>query len=110
MVYCSYKEVRMFIPYGAQVKHGSFKLTPAEKAARISHQAAKLAAFAAHADLVGTTVLARITPTMTWEERLEVFKEVEAELGKVATGGEELLTGGTAPMFRQGVFARMRWA
>jgi len=98
----------MFIPYGAKVHHGSMKLTAAEKAARIAGQVEKLAGFAAHADRVAEAVLPRINPTMTWEERLEVFKAVEAELGRVATGGEELHTGGWAPMYRQGVYARMR--
>ena len=98
----------MFIPYGAKVHHGSTKLTAAEKAARNARQVEKLAGFAAHADRVAEVVLPRINPSMTWEERLEVFKAVEAELGRVQTGGEELFTGGYAPMFRQGVYARMR--
>jgi len=98
----------MFIPYGAKVHHGSTKLTAAEKAARNARQVEKLAGFAAHADRVAEVVLPRINPSMTWEERLETFKAVEAELGRVQTGGEELYTGGYAPMFRQGVYARMR--
>lgn len=98
----------MFIPYGAKVHHGSTKLTATEKAARNTHQIEKLARFAAHADLVAEAVLPLINPTMSWEERLEVFKAVEATLGRVATGGEELHTGGWAPMYRQGVYARMR--
>jgi hypothetical protein len=98
----------MFIPYGAKVHHGSTKLTAAEKAARNARQVEKLAGFAAHADRVAEVVLPRINPSMTWEERLEVFKAVEAELGRVQTGGEELYTGGYAPMYRQGVYARMR--
>jgi len=98
----------MFIPYGAKVHHGSTKLTAAEKAARNARQVEKLAGFAAHADRVAEVVLNRINPAMTWEERLEVFKTVEAELGRVQTGGEELFTGGWAPMYRQGVYARMR--
>jgi hypothetical protein len=98
----------MFIPYGAKVHHGSTKLTAAEKAARNARQVEKLAGFAAHADRVAEVVLPRINPSMTWEERLEVFKAVEAELGRVQTGGEELYTGGYAPLFRQGVYARMR--
>ena len=39
---------------------------------------------------------------------LPVELAVEAELGRVQTGGEELYTGGWAPMYRQGVYARMR--
>jgi len=98
----------MFIPYGAKVKHPTMKLTAKEKADRNARQAAKLSGFQAHADLVAEAVLTRINPTMTWEERLETFKAVEAELGRVQTGGEELFTGGYAPLFRQGVYARMR--
>jgi len=98
----------MFIPYGAKVHHGSTKLTAAEKATRNARQVEKLAGFAAHADRVAEAVLPRINPSMTWEERLEVFKATEAELGRVQTGGEELYTGGYAPMYRQGVYARMR--
>jgi hypothetical protein len=98
----------MFIPFGAKVKHPTMKLTAAEKAARNARQVEKLAGFAAHADRVAEAVLPRINPAMTWEERLETFKAVEAELGRVQTGGEELYTGGWAPMYRQGVYARMR--
>ena len=98
----------MFIPYGAKVHHGSTKLTAAEKAARNARQVEKLAGFQAHADRVAEAVLPRINGSMTWEERLETFKAVEAELGRVQTGGEELYTGGWAPLFRQGVYTRMR--
>ena len=98
----------MVIPFSTPVRHGSMKLTAAEKAARNARQVEKLAGFAAHADRVAEAVLPRINGSMTWEERLEVFKAVEAELGRVQTGGEELFTGGWAPMYRQGVYARMR--
>jgi hypothetical protein len=98
----------MFIPFSTPVRHGSMKLTAKEKAARNANQVAKLARFQAHADLVAETVLPRINGSMTWEERFEAFKAAEAELGKVATGGEELFTGGWAPMFRQGALNRIR--
>jgi len=98
----------MFIPFGAQVKHSNMKLTAKEKAARNANQVAKLARFQAHADLVAETVLPLINGAMTWEQKMEAFKAVEADLGKVATGGEELFTGGWAPMFRQGVLNRLR--
>ena len=97
----------MFIPYGAKVRHAT-KLTAAEKAAQVARQVEKLAGFAVHADRVAEAVLPHINPAMTWEERLEVFKATETELGRVATGGEELHTGGWAPMYRPGVYVRMR--
>ncbi len=98
----------MFIPFGAKVKHPTMKLTAAEKAARITRQVEKLARFQAHADAVAAAVLPLVNPTMTWEERFTVFKAVEAELGKVESGGEELFAGGWAPMFRQGALAKVR--
>ena len=98
----------MFIPYSAKVKHGSTKLTAAEIAARNAQQVAKLARFQAHADIVASVVLPQIDGSMTWEQKMEVFKETETVYGKVATGGEELFTGGWAPMFRQGALAKVR--
>ncbi len=98
----------MVIPFSTPVRHGSMKLTAAEKAARNARQVEKLARFQAHADKVAAAVLPLVNGGMTWEARFEIFKAVEAELGKVETGGEELFTGGWAPLFRQGALNKIR--
>jgi len=100
----------MFIAYPARVKHPTMKISPAEKARRIEAQWALMQRTQLHADLVVEAVLARLEAGMDWDARLAVFKAVEAEMGKIPTGGDDLLAGGHMPLFRQAALRQVRGA
>ena len=100
----------MFIAYPARVKQPTLKISPEEKKRRAAAQTALMTKTQAHADLVTATVISRLSSTMEWSERYDLFKIVEAEIGKVPTGGDSLVMGGYMPLFRQDALRKVRSA
>ena len=98
----------MFIPYPARVKQPTLKVSPEEKRRRAAVQADLMVKVQAHADMVAATVISRLSPSMEWSERYDLFKSVEAEIGKVPTGGDPLVMGGYMPLFRQDALRKVR--